>query len=177
MIREESRDNAGGGSGRINWTGRFVATIPVSVHSRFSISSRDRRRHDRLREESQTGERCLTFSLARLVSTSEWLRFRNAFTGGHAIKSRAEGDDRSYVLRGSRDASASPRTPFPSFVFRLLSFHSILDAPRDERRSFTGKSTTRRAHIVKRYQRRWRFILEIVGSERDGGEFNRESGV
>lgn len=125
MIREESRDNAGGGSDRVNWTGRFVATIPISVHSRFSISSRDRRRYDRLGEESQTDERCLTFSLARLVSTSEWLRFRNAFTGGVTPLNPAR---RETIARTFYAAHAMHR-PHPVPLFHPSSSCSFLFTP------------------------------------------------
>lgn len=117
-----------------------------------SISSGDRRGHDRLGKEVERA--APYFSSSReLVSTSQWLRFRNAFTADSPLNP-APGD-RPYVLRGSRDVSA-PRAPLSSSVFPSSYPCSLHSSRTDSERHLRQreKSTTRRAHVVKEYQRR-----------------------
>lgn len=71
-----------------------------------------------------------------------------------------------------------PHPANPSAVFRLFSSHPRREMPFETREDHLRENQRRaRAHIVKRYQRRWRFIVEIVGKKRDDREFHWESRV
>lgn len=155
---------------RVNWTSRFVATksrFPCTPSFQLAREIVEGNRLGKEVRQPDGGGRSARFTFLRIagfVSTSQWLRFRNAFTreGGRgeaaplnpAIARTFYADHAMHLpLR------ASPFSPLffpPPSVFRL-------DFLWDERGEiiyeYWENQRRSRTHIVTEYQRRRQFIV------------------